>query len=202
MLSREHPGKNLGVFSFYRAGTRMDFILKNIKYIVLGLLPALLFYAVFVVYPIFRSFLYGFYEWNGLSKPIFVSLKNLKNILADPIFWKSFRNNIYIVMVSVFGQIPIGLILAVILNRKMRGSRIFRLVLFMPMILSTVVVGLLWSTIFNSQVGILNFALKKIGFGTLAQNWLGDPRYAMPAVGFIVIWQFFGLYMIILLAAL
>jgi raffinose/stachyose/melibiose transport system permease protein len=180
----------------------MDSVFRNRKYVALGLAPALAIYIVFVLYPIIRSFFYGFYEWNGLSKPVYIGLANFASILADKIFWKSFWNNIIIVAVSVFGQIPLGLVLAVILNRKMRGARAFRFFLFMPMILSTVVVGLLWSTILNSQVGILNALLKDIGLGALAQNWLGDPRFAMPTIGFIVVWQFFSLYMVILLAAL
>jgi raffinose/stachyose/melibiose transport system permease protein len=180
----------------------MDSIFKNRKYIALGLAPAMIIYLVFVLYPIVRSFFYGFYDWNGLSKPVYVGLSNFAAILSDKVFWKSFWNNIYIVVVSVFGQIPLGLILAVILNRKMRGAMAFRFFFFMPMILSTVVVGLLWSTILNSQVGILNALLKALALGGLAQNWLGDPRFAMPVVGFIVVWQFFGLYMVILLAAL
>lgn len=180
----------------------MDSIFKNRKYVALGLAPALAIYLIFVLYPIVRSFFYGFYDWNGLSKPSYVGLANFASILSDGVFWKSFWNNIYIVLVSVFGQIPLGLVLAVLLNRKMRGAKAFRFFFFMPMILSTVVVGLLWSTILNSQVGILNALLKATGLGSLAQNWLGDPRFAMPTIGFIVIWQFFGLYMVILLAAL
>ncbi|MBZ4644579.1 MAG: sugar transporter permease [Clostridia bacterium] len=180
----------------------MDIIRRNKKYIIIGLLPALLFYITFVVYPIFRSFFYGFYDWNGLSKPNYIGLQNFKEILTDKVFWLSFKNNIYVVVASVFGQVPIGLILAIILNQKLKGARFFRSAFFMPMILSTVVVGLLWSTILNSQVGILNIVLKKMGLGRLALDWLGNPDIAMYSVSAIIIWQFIGLYMIIFMAAL
>ncbi len=180
----------------------MDMILRNKKYILAGLLPALAIYAVFVIYPICRSFFYGFYEWNGLSRPVFIAFRNFTDILRDRVFWKTFVNNLYIVAASVFGQIPVGLLLAVLLNSKLKGARFFRSVFFMPMILSTVVVGLLWSTILNSQIGILNRLLKAASLAAYAQNWLGDPKYAMHSVAFILVWQFFGLYMIILLAAL
>jgi len=180
----------------------MDLIFKNKKYISLGLFPALSLFIFFVVYPIIRSFFYGFYDWNGLSRPIYVGLANFKAVLSDKVFWHAFRNNIFIVVISVFGQIPLGLVLAVLLNDKFRGAKFFRFIFFMPMILSTVVVGLLWSTILNSQVGIVNNLLKNIGLGSLAHDWLGESGLALYSVGFVIIWQFFGLYMIILMAAL
>lgn len=180
----------------------MEIIRRNKKYIIIGLLPALLFYTVFVLYPIVRSFFYGFYDWNGLSQPVYVGLKNFKEILSDEVFWLSFKNNIFVVVASIFGQIPLGLIIAIVLNRKLKGAGFFRSAFFMPMILSTVVVGLLWSTILNSQVGILNQVLQSIGLEKLAKDWLGDPKYAMYTVSGVVIWQFIGLYMIIFLAAL
>jgi raffinose/stachyose/melibiose transport system permease protein len=180
----------------------MEIIRRNKKYIIIGLLPALLFYTIFVLYPIVRSFFYGFYDWNGLSQPVYIGLKNFKEILSDQIFWVSFKNNIFIVVASIFGQIPLGLIIAIVLNRKLKGAGFFRSAFFMPMILSTVVVGLLWSTILNSQVGILNQILQSIGLEKLAKDWLGDPKYAMYTVSGVIIWQFIGLYMIIFLAAL
>ncbi|WP_070000624.1 carbohydrate ABC transporter permease [Cellulosilyticum sp. I15G10I2] len=180
----------------------MDILFKNKKTIILGLLPALLIFIVFVILPIIRSFFYGFYSWNGLSDPQYIGLKNFKEILTDRIFWHSFKNNIIVVIASVFGQIPLGLIIAIILNKKLKSSSFFRTVFFMPMILSTVVVGLLWSTILNSQVGILNGVLNKIGLDQIAMDWLGDPNIAIYTICFVIVWQFFGLYMIIFLAAL
>ncbi|MDF2595993.1 MAG: sugar transporter permease [Clostridia bacterium] len=180
----------------------MDILFRNKKTIIIGLLPALLIFIVFVIMPIVRSFFYGFYSWNGLSAPEYIGLENFKEILTDRIFWHSFKNNIIVVIASVFGQIPIGLIIAIILNKKLKSSSFFRTVFFMPMILSTVVVGLLWSTILNSQVGIFNAILNQIGLGQLAMDWLGNPRIAIYTICFVIVWQFFGLYMIIFLAAL
>lgn len=175
---------------------------KNRKFIIACLSPALLCYGVLVIYPIIRSFFYGFYDWNGLSQPVYIGLQNFANILKDRIFWLSFKNNLGIVVASVLGQIPLGLVLAVILNQKLKGASFFRTVFFIPMVLSTVVVGLLWSTVLNSQVGMVNALLRIIGLGRLAHDWLGDPRFAIYAVCAAIIWQFFGLYMIMFLAAL
>jgi len=180
----------------------MDLIRRNKKYIILGLFPALLFYLVLVIYPIGRSFYYGFFDWNGLSEPNFIGFENFKEIFTDPVFFLSLKNTMFIVVASVFGQLPIGLVIAVILSRKIKGARFFRSAFFMPMIMSTVVVGLLWSTILNSQVGIVNTILNNIGLEKFAHDWLGDPKYAMYTVSAVIIWQFIGFYMIIFLAAL
>ncbi|NLK27347.1 MAG: sugar ABC transporter permease [Clostridiales bacterium] len=180
----------------------MDLIFKNKKTITLALLPALLIFFVIVFMPIMRSFVYGFYKWNGLGEPIYVGWKNFIDILTDKIFWSAFKNNLFIVAASVLGQIPIGLLIAIVLNKKLKSTSFFRTIFFLPMILSTVVVGLLWSTIFNAQVGILNQLLTKLGLEKLEQDWLGNPKIAMYTISIVIIWQFVGFYMIIFLAAL
>jgi len=180
----------------------METIRRNKVYIILGLLPAVLLYAIFVLYPILRSFNYGFYNWNGLSAPKYIGLDNFKTIFTDDIFWLSFKNNIYVVLFSVFAQIPIGLILAFILSKKLKAVGFFQTALLIPMMLSSVVVGLLWSTFMNPQVGILNIILQKIGLSKFAVDWLGDPKYAMFSVCLVIVWQFFGYYMLIFLAAI
>ncbi len=180
----------------------MDIIFKNKRTIILGLLPALLIFCVIVVMPILRSFYYGFFQWNGLGEPIYIGFENFVDILTDKVFWSAFQNNLYIVVASVFGQIPIGLVIAIVLNKKLKSSSFFRTIFFLPMILSTVVVGLLWSTILNAQVGILNQFLKLIGLERLGQDWLGNPKIAMYTISVVIIWQFIGFYMIIFLAAL
>lgn len=179
----------------------METLKKNRKYILIGLMPALIIYFIFVIIPIFKSFVYGFTDWNGLSELKFIGMKNFKEILTDEYFWVSFRNNIYVVIASVFGQIPIALILATILNKKIKGVNIFRTIYFMPMVLSTVVVAILWSNIYNSQIGILNAFLQKVGLNSWTHNWFGDTKVAMLSVCIVIIWQYVGLYLIIFLAA-
>lgn len=177
-------------------------LLNRKRYIVIGLLPALLLYVVVVIYPIVSSFYFGFFDWNGLSQPVFVGIKNFREILTDKVFWQSFRNNMIVVIASVLGQVPLGLLLAVILSSKLRGARFFRSAFFMPMVLSTVVVGLLWSVLLNYNNGVINRLLRMAGLDSVAQNWLGDPKIAIYVICIIVIWQFIGFYMIIFLAAI
>lgn len=170
--------------------------------IIIGLLPALLLYVVFAIYPILQSFYYSLMEWNGFSEMTFIGLDNFKKLFQDSLFWNSVKNNIYVVIASVLGQIPIALFIALLLNRKLKGVRIFRTIGFLPVVLSTVVISLTWSLIYNSKNGMLNELLRTVGLDGFAQNWLGDPKWTMIAVLVTVIWQFVGLYLIIFLAAL
>jgi len=180
----------------------MHILQKNKAAILIGLIPALLFYLVFSIIPIAISMYYSVMDWNGFGEMKFVGLQNFIDIAKDPIFWKSLKNNIYVVIASVFGQIPIALGLALLLNRKVKGAKIFRTIGFMPVVISTVVISLTWNMFYNSEIGFINRFLEVIGLGGLAQNWLGDPKWAMLSVSVTIIWQFVGLYFIIFLAAL
>jgi len=177
-------------------------LLKNPWKIGAGIAPAFLIYTIFCIVPIFVSFYYSFMSWNGFSPMQFVGLANYKAILQDPVFWLSFRNNILVVLASVFGQVPIALVLALILNRKVKGAKFFRTIAFMPVVISTVVISLTWKMIFNVEYGMFNWILQKIGLEFLRQNWLGDPDLAMFAVCVVIIWQYVRLYFIIFMSAL
>lgn len=175
---------------------------KSKAAIILGILPAFIIYVVFAIFPILQSFYYSLMNWNGFNEMTFVGLSNFKKLFADPLFWNSVKNNIYVVLASVLGQVPIALFFALLLNRKIRGAKIFRTIGFLPVVLSTVVISLTWSLIYNSRNGLINEVLRSIGLDSLAQNWLGDTKWTMAAVLVVVIWQFVGLYLIIFLAAL
>lgn len=177
-------------------------LLKNRWIITIGVIPALIIYLIFSIVPIFISFYYSFMSWNGFSEMQFVGLANFKEVFQDSVFWLSVRNNILVVLASVFGQIPIALGLALLLNRKIKGAKFFRTIGFMPVVISTVVISITWRMIYNSEYGMINNFLEAIGLGFLQQNWLGDPTWAMVAVCITIIWQFVGLYFIIFLSAL
>lgn len=170
--------------------------------IFIGLIPALLIYVVFAIIPILQSFYYSLMEWDGFSAMTFVGLNNFVELFQDPLFWNSVKNNLFVILASVFGQVPIALFIALLLNRKIKGLKFFRTIGFLPVVLSTVVISLTWSLIFNSENGLINTLFNTVGLNTLAQNWLGDTKFAMISVLVVVIWQFVGLYLIIFLAAL
>ncbi|WMV76085.1 sugar ABC transporter permease [Geobacillus thermodenitrificans] len=168
----------------------------------LGILPALLIYTVFAILPILQSFYYSLMKWNGISEMTFVGLANFVELLKDSDFWNSVKNNILVVLASVFGQVPIALLIAILLNRKLKGSRLFRTIGFLPVVLSTVVISITWNLVYNSKYGLINEFLRSIGLDFLTQNWLGDSDLALYSVLVVIVWQFVGLYLIIFLAAL
>lgn len=168
----------------------------------IGLLPALLLYTVFAIVPILQSFYYSLMEWNGFTEMKFVGFDNFIRLFGEPLFWNSAKNNLYVVAASVAGQVPLALVIALLLNRKLKGAKLFRTIGFLPVVLSTVVISLTWSLIYNTKNGLVNELLRAVGLDALTQNWLGDTKWSMAAVCITVIWQFVGLYMIIFLAAL
>src|SRR5699024_4483000 len=170
--------------------------------IITTLLPALLLYSIFVVIPIFWSAYYGFFDWSGISDATFIGLANYKEVIMDSIFWKAFKNNIIIVVASVLGQIPIALFFALLLRKSTLLHRFVRSAIFFPMVVSTVVTGLIWSYIYHPQFGIVNTVLHAIGLGDLARSWLADPSVNMYAVSIPLIWNYIGPYLIIFIAAI
>ncbi|UQZ83436.1 Lactose transport system permease protein LacF [Paenibacillus konkukensis] len=171
-------------------------------FITVALLPAFLLYAFFVIIPVFWSAYYGFFDWKGIGAATFIGFDNYAEVVKDPIFWKSFKNNMLIVAASVFGQVPIALILAVLLMKSTLFQRIIRASVFMPMVLSSVVVGIIWGYIYHPQIGILNFLLDNMGLASWKKAWLSDPKISMYALMVPIIWNYIGPYMIMFIAAL
>ncbi|MCS7463480.1 sugar ABC transporter permease [Paenibacillus doosanensis] len=171
-------------------------------FITVALLPAFLLYAFFVIIPVFWSAYYGFFDWKGIGAATFIGFDNYAEVVKDPIFWKSFKNNMLIVAASVFGQVPIALILAVLLMKSTLFQRIIRASVFMPMVLSSVVVGIIWGYIYHPQIGILNFLLDNMGLASWKRAWLSDPKISMYALMVPIIWNYIGPYMIMFIAAL
>ncbi|OXS56293.1 sugar ABC transporter permease [Cohnella sp. CIP 111063] len=171
-------------------------------FILIGILPALLIYLFFVVVPIFWSAYYGFFDWKGIGAAKFIGFDNYAEVVRDPIFWKGFKNNMLIVAASVFGQVPIAMILALLLTRSNLFQKMIRASVFMPMVLSSVVVGIIWSYIYHPQIGILNFLLDSVGLEHLKKAWLSEPSISMYMIMIPIIWNYIGPYMIIFIAAL
>ncbi|MGM1046402.1 MAG: carbohydrate ABC transporter permease [Bacillota bacterium] len=180
----------------------MPTAIRSKGFIALALLPALLLFLLFVIVPVFWSAYYGFFNWKGLGEAKFIGFGNYNEILHDPIFWRALRNNLIIVVSSIIGQIPIALILALLLLKNTFFSRIIRSAVFMPMVLSTVVVGLIWGYIYNPQFGLANKVLEIIGLESWTRAWLSDPKVNMFAISIPINWSNIGPYMVIFIAAL
>jgi len=170
--------------------------------IALFLLPALVLYSVFVIFPIIQAVHFSLFKWNGL-KPLtdFIGLANYQRALQDPIFQGAVSHNIAIIVLSFAIQIPFALGLALILSRQFRGRAMLRLVFFAPYVIAEVITGVVWSLLLQPN-GLAEGVLTAIGLGALYQPWLADASSVLIAMFFVISWKYFGFHMILLLAGL
>lgn len=162
----------------------------------------LAFFIVFVLWPLAQSMYYALTKWNGLSDPVFVGLDNFSRALGDPNFIRAFENTAIWLVVAVTVPTVLGLLLAVMLDRPLRGSRFYKSAFYLPITLSLVVVGQVWIWIYQPDWGLLNSLLETLGLGGLTRAWLGDPATALIAVIVAWCWQQTALSLILYLAAL
>ena len=179
----------------------MKNLLKNLSdnktvAISLFLLPALLGTLIFIIIPVLCSFGLSFAKWDLLNPITFVGLENYKNLFNDKVFYQTLVNTIvFAISTSTFGVI-IPLILASVLNSKIRGSEFFKTAYFLPFITPMIVIGIVWGWIFDPNIGLLNKLLH------LHINWLYDVKFAMPALIAVSVWKLIGYNMIIFLSTL
>ncbi|CAN7466118.1 carbohydrate ABC transporter permease [Paenibacillus sp. LjRoot56] len=171
------------------------------RFVFMSLAPAILVYALFVFVPVLWSGYYSFFDWKGIGTAKFIGLKNYVEIIHDPIFWTSLKNNLIFLVVAVFGQLPVALILAILLHKSNALQRFIRSAVFVPMVMSSVVIGMIWQYIYHPQIGILNLLLEKLGLASWKLQWLSDPKIAIFALAPPLIWSFVGLYLIIFISA-
>ena len=164
--------------------------------------PALLLFALFVVVPIVQAGRYSMFKWNGLG-PLerFVGLQNYVNALSDTVFQSAIANNFIIAGVSILVQLPLGLAVALLLNRKIRGRGFLRVVVFVPYVLAEVVAGVIWLMLLQPD-GVADALLRSVGMGWAVQLWLGDPNVALATVLFVLTWKYLGQAIILFLAGL
>jgi multiple sugar transport system permease protein/raffinose/stachyose/melibiose transport system permease protein len=167
------------------------------------ILPAFLIFIGVIIFPLLFSFALGFFSWKGYGAMEFVGLGNYLRIFSDPVFHIGLRNNIAIVLVSVFGQIPLGLLLAYMLYRKMVvRADLFEVLIFLPITISSVIVAQLWNRIF-SPVGIFTMFMKAVtGNRDYIMTIVENKTFAIVPVMFVLLWQHTSLYMVIFLANL
>jgi len=165
-------------------------------------LPAIAFFTIFVVYPFLKGFWISFHRWDGLSEMKWIGLKNYKFVISDSVFWLSMKNTfVYAIVVTIVKNI-FGLLLAMLLIKKIFCRSLFRVSVYMPVTFSYVVIGVLWSWIFNPSFGILNNFLSGIGADSLIQGWLSDPNVALFSVSWVDIWKWTGFHMVLYMAGL
>jgi raffinose/stachyose/melibiose transport system permease protein len=170
--------------------------------IALFLLPALALYLVFVIVPIIQAAHFSLYKWNGLG-PLddFIGLKNYQVALASDVFWQAVSNNVLIIVLSLLLQIPFSLGLAILLNRRFPGRAVFRLLFFVPYVLSEAITGIVFRLLLQPDA-LVDSSLTTVGLGGLIQDWLGNTDVVMITLFVIISWKYFGFHMILLLAGL
>lgn len=169
------------------------------------ILPALILFLIFNFYPLIRTFQLSFFQWNGIDKDmVFIGLAQYKDILFNnPAFWKSMLNAGYVTLLALTLQNGLALLLALLVNRQIKGENIYRVIFFLPPVLSGVVVGLIWKFVYDGNFGILNHWLIILGFENFRDfAWLSEVKTALSSVAVVHMWKGFGYGFIILLAGL
>ena len=163
--------------------------------------PALILFVMFFLIPVGYVVVVSLFKWNGLTAASYVGFKNYATIWKDSVFRRSVINNVIWALVAALIQVPLSVLMALILNRKPRGWKIFRTVYFFPQVISGVALAMLWSAMYNSQYGLINGILRAFGRPDLAINWLGTLNTALPAL--LIYWVFYiGYYMVIVMSDL
>jgi multiple sugar transport system permease protein/raffinose/stachyose/melibiose transport system permease protein len=164
--------------------------------------PAILVFVAFVIFPVAVAAYYGFYRWHGYGPATdWVGLNNYKLIFTDSAFQQVLWHNLLIVVLSLVLQGPVAIILALLLNQRIRGRAVIRLLIFVPYVISEVIVGTGWSLMLQGN-GALNDLLGNIGLGSLQHDWLADPNLALWTLMVIISWKYIGFAVILMLAGL
>jgi raffinose/stachyose/melibiose transport system permease protein len=167
----------------------------------LYLLPALVAFTAFVLVPLGRSVWLSLYDWDGVTPGTWAGLDNYEELVSDAALRAAFVHALVLLFFYAVLPVAVGLLLAGLVARaRIRGLALFRTVLFLPQVIALVVVAVMWRMIYDPGSGALNELLRTFGLGSLAQSWLGDFDLALPAVGVVGTWVWFGLAMVLLTA--
>jgi|SRR5690625_2586516 len=181
----------------------MKKIWTNHRTSLLFLLPAFFFYTVYIIYPTLISLPYSMFSWNGISDSMsYIGFDNYTRMFGDKRFYNAVGNTfLYAIAKTILVNI-LALFLAVLVDNVIKGKIFFRNIIFIPVLLSGIVLGFIWSIMYNSNFGIINSLLDTLGLESLQRDWLGDPAIARISLIVTMVWKQAGYHMIIYLAAL
>lgn len=173
------------------------------------ILPAVIIFTIFYVIPFYKIFQLSMHEWNGISLSMYhVGFENFTELMTDSVWWKSMWNAAYITLIALTFQNALAFALALACDREMRMKRFYRVVFFIPPVLSEVVVGKIWRWILDASkqggeyYGLLNYWFSQIGLNHMVNDWLSDPQTALSCIALVHCWKGFGWGFIMLLAGL
>ncbi|MEK3906744.1 carbohydrate ABC transporter permease [Oceanobacillus sp. FSL W7-1309] len=176
---------------------------KNL-FLAFCLIPTFILFAVFTLYPLFSGLYYSFFDWSGSSQnKEFIGFANYIKLVKDAIIPNTIMHDYFLVVTKVIGIMILALFFAVALTQlKIKEAPFYRIVFFFPNIMSVVVIGILWTFIYNPSLGLVNSGLEFLGLESLAKPWLGDETWALPSLVLPSIWAGIGLFMLMLIGGI
>jgi len=179
---------------------------KKQKYMFLAfcLVPTFVMFALFTLYPLFSGLYYSFFDWSGSSQvKEFIGLGNYTKLIKDAIIPNTIIHDYFLVVTKVIGIMILAMFFAVALTQlKIKEAPFYRIVFFFPNIMSVVVIGILWTFIYNPNLGLVNSGLEYLGLESWARPWLGDEKWALPSLVLPSIWAGIGLFMLMLMGGI
>lgn len=177
--------------------------LSSKRNVVLMMVPTIVLYCIYIISPIFISVFYSFTKYSGIGKPIFTGLSNYERLLHNNIFLNAVKNSLVIMAVCMVVLVTLSFLTAVLLNtRKVKGSTASKAILFSPSIMAPIVVGIIWTFIFDPSFGCLNAFLDLLGLGMLKRQWIGGISLTPISVAVVYCWQQLGYMTTIFIAGL
>jgi raffinose/stachyose/melibiose transport system permease protein len=185
-----------------RAGSTRSRV-RRVSIILLFLLPSVFLYTVLVVLPVIQAAYYSLFRWDGLEPLVnFVGLHNYVLAFSSPVFLETFAHNLLIVALSLCIELPFALLVSLVIGKKLPGGMIFRAIFFMPFIISEVIAGVIWQYIYQPEGGLLNAILQALIPHFQGALWLADPRLTLASIFVVIVWKYFGLYIVLYTAAI
>ena len=164
---------------------------------IIMILPMFIGFLLFVVYPVFWVVRWAWFQYDGYTTPVFLGIGNFtRAFFRDPVFWNSLKNTVFIAAVKLLLEIPLALVLAALVDSKIKGKAAFRVAYFLPSVLSVAVVGLIFSIMFSSYNGIVNDVLRSLGLIKKNINFLGRKENSFVVIILVSLWTTFGMNMI------
>jgi ABC-type sugar transport system permease subunit len=163
--------------------------------------PTFILLGIFIFWPIFYSFYLSLFKWNMISpRKTFLGFQNYQDMYNDPVFWLVVKNTLLMAFFTVIVKMAISLYLATQLNKKVKGSSVYRAIIFSPTFTANVAIAMVWTWIFEPTYGLLRVVLKPLGFPMI--DWIHSTSHSLPAVIIVLIWSGIGYDMVLFLAAL
>ncbi len=166
------------------------------------MLPAVLIYSVYIIMPIFISFYYSLTKYSGIGKAQFIWFSNYRRLFQNPMFGRAVQNSMIIMLCALVVLIPLAFLVANLLNVKLKGAAASKAIVFSPNIMAPIIVGIIWTFIFDPTLGCLNAFLDLMGLKVLKQQWIGGLTLTPYTVAVIYIWQQLGYMTTIFVAGL